>query len=133
MSFFTAVRSSHGSLRPNAAVGASCALFLLPAYMRGQQTLYLQAATAFLSDYLLTGRDSVCHPLDRTLATLHFAYAVYRASESHSVPFVASLALVSILAFYRSRRCLLQGRYEDYVRCHVWWHVVATIVLLLVL
>jgi hypothetical protein len=118
---------------PNSCVGASSACYLFPALSllvccapgRFPQfysaAFVLQTLFSFLSDYLYSGIHCIVHGLDRTLASLLTLRMLLFAAGSVSL-YWATLAVVPLCCFVKSKRASSLGDYEAYVFWHSLWH-----------
>ena len=104
-------------------VGASSFCYAVP-FFWGAWPLYpLQVVCSFMSDYVMTGRDSYWHPVDRTLATFNSMYIF--ANAFWIIPWwqVLLLTTATFANYAISVYCIKKKRFGGYIVAHTLWHV----------
>ena len=110
-------------------VGFSCACFLLPAVAGNINVVFraywvLQAAVAFLSDYLWSGVSHWSHGADRWLS-LAMVSATVALGTSRLGCAIIPCAAVPLYCLFRSKSALFWAEYEMW---HTLWHVTGGII-----
>lgn len=104
-------------------VGVSCFCYGVP-FFWGAWPLYpLQVVCSFMSDYVMTGRDSYWHPLDRTLATFNTVYVIVNAFWVVPWWHVLLLAVATLSNYAASLHFIKKRHVRGYVVAHTLWHV----------
>ena len=104
-------------------VGVSCFFCLLPALWGLGPMFFIQVLCALLSDYFMTGKDSIVHPVDRCVASFNALY-VTAIAFAHISWWEIIILDVFCLSFYKASVTSLRNKnYPRYVIMHSLWHL----------
>ena len=104
-------------------VGVSCFFCLLPALWGLGPMFFIQVLCALLSDYFMTGKDSIVHPVDRCVASFNALY-VTAIAFVHISWWEIIILDVFCLSFYKASVTSLRNKnYPRYVIMHSLWHL----------
>ena len=104
-------------------VGVSCFFCLLPALWGLGPMFFIQMLCALLSDYIMTGKDSIVHPVDRCVASFNALY-VTAIAFAHISWWEIIILDVFCLSFYKASVTSLRNKnYPRYVIMHSLWHL----------
>ena len=110
--------------RKSMVVGASSFLYCLPFFWGGWIFWPIQALFSFMSDYVMTGRDSWWHPADRCLATgLTIFIIPWVAAPAIGWPQTIAGCTIVFTAYGLSVRAMARRRFREYEIAHSAWHI----------
>ena len=104
-------------------VGVSCFFYLLPALWGLCPLFFIQVLCSLLSDYIMTGKDSIWHPADRCVASFNVLYVTVIAFAHISWWEVVILDVVCLSFYSASVTSLRRKDYPRYVIMHSLWHL----------
>lgn len=104
-------------------VGLSCMFYVLPGLWGLWPVFFLQALCSLMSDYIMTGKDSWWHPIDRCLASFNVLFISAFALFHISWVEVAVLDATCLSFYALSTRSLRSKNFERYVVMHSLWHL----------
>jgi len=83
-----------------------------------------QAVFSVMSDYVMTGRNSVWHGVDRWFASGMTVFMMWFAHSALS-PAHVFLAAPPLFCLYKSKDAILRNDFPAFANWHGWWHVTA--------
>ena len=104
-------------------VGVSCFFYLLPALWGLCPLFFIQVLCSLMSDYIMTGKDSIWHPADRCVASFNVLYVTVIAFAHISWWEVVILDAVCLSFYSASVTSLRNKNYSRYVIMHSLWHL----------
>ena len=109
--------------RPSPAVGLSSFLYALPAIWGAWPMYLLQAPLSFMSDYVMIGKDSWFHPVDRVVALSNAILTIVSAFSAIAWWQVLLFIFVTFTAYGFSVWAITEQNFNLFRVAHTLWHI----------